>query len=573
MSGESNQTSQQVNSNQPQDPLMHMFSEILDFRTNSSATTPPLQEKEKAVAGGLYNTYKRATQRFKDGLAELVPDELFAHDRVQTMMDAVDYIVEHQIMIPFIVVEDCRSALQFRKKYSKQMNGGGDEGHEYFILILNYCFRSLKPLVHRATKTVEHVKENAKRFHFTDLELSDSEEETEQDEDAATQRQPERPAEPTQEFTIDDLIKGSDRLQACIFLDSVDSAMKAVSSAYSTLKANMRLINVQGSEEASQLMKDVMEAAVVTNFCIREVQLMEDELQTDHPHFSTFYRVLGSVFLVGSIEELAVCLRACGKSVPKTELTAFIGDVVEGCFRNQETDPCNRIDELVSDFCLKWSVPRDQVATVVDSCMRLVHDEMGLVHVDIKLDKLVDDEDQNVSAELQKLETVTQNWMQDKSYIGGNRNILNTQKHLQGLSNLLILEDKKPGFVGVDWHEEKHLASKIQGDMDHLLMAGILPELLASCWIGPLSLELPRKGELLPIFELLCEYIADPTKPVPLSLTFSMHAILTSIFELQGNNDVTFIAEATMVCTFKFHSSLAKQSNHLTLVIFSLARP
>jgi hypothetical protein len=138
------------------------------------------------------------------------------------MMDAVDYMVEHPIMIPFVVLEDCRSSLQFRKKNSKKMNGGGNEGHENFILMLNYCFRSLKPLVHRPTRTATDSNGNAKQFHFTDLELSGSEEETEeeQDEDAATQRKPKRPVEPTVDFTMDDLIKGSDRLRACVLLDS-----------------------------------------------------------------------------------------------------------------------------------------------------------------------------------------------------------------------------------------------------------------------------------------------------------------------------------------------------------------
>jgi hypothetical protein len=525
-----------------------------------SANSLPRQEGgEDKLAGGLYGVYKRATQRFKDGLAALVPAEIFAEDRVQTIMDAVDYIMEQNIAISSLLLEDCRISLSFRKKYSKRMDDGGDEGHEYFILVLNYCYQSLKPLVPKITQAA--AKENARQFHFTDLDLSDSEEEEEKEggdgdstlpittvtpkpEQATTIRKPKRPNQPSHDFTFDDLIKGSDRLQACAFLDSVDIAMETVVKAYRTLKLNMRHYKIEDPYKASLLMEDVMEAAVTTNFCIRQVQLMEEELKVDHPHLSSFYRVLGCVSLVHCILEFNNYVRDWGKSVPKTEMTAFIGDVVECGFRDpQPSDPQHRLTRLIRDFCRKWTLPREKVTEIMDGVLLFVHTE-------VQINNVV--QPPEVAAKLRELGLTPHRWLQHKQFIGGDRNILNTQRLVQGLSTLLTNYhhpklEVKAGSFGRRWEERYCLAKKIQGDMDQLLMGDILPELLASCRRGALSSEVPRMDELLPLFKLLRQYIDKPSKPVPLSLTFGVHSILASIFELQGRNDVTWLAIATKV--------------------------
>jgi hypothetical protein len=461
------------------------------------------------------------------------------------MMDAVDYVVEQQIPIPSVLLEDCRISLQFRKKYSKKLDGGGDEGHEFLILILNYCFQSLKPLVPQVTRKADKIK--ATQFHFTDLELSDSEEEEAKEEEdiiSAKVRKPERPKEPTHDFTFDDLIKGTEYLQACAFLDSVNRAMEAISHAYQTLKLKMRALNVRHPGEALHLAEDVMEAAVTTNFCIRQVQSMEKELELDHPHLSSFYRVLGCVFLAQHIDDLNTRVQEWGRNVPKTDMTAFIGDLVECGFRNP-SDPQNCVCKLVRNFCRKWSLPQGDVSKIAEA-------SVFVVHIEIQTDAEV--QPPHVVAEIEELGLNVHSWMQHETFIGGDRNILNSQRLLQGLSNVLMTSPQtkfapKPGSFGIPWDEGRYLAKKIQGDMDQLLMADILPELLASCQHGLLSTEILGKDELLPFFKLLCLYIANPAKPVSLALTFGVHAILTSIFELQGHNDIFFITLATKVWT------------------------
>jgi hypothetical protein len=324
--------------------------------------------------------------------------------------------------------------------------------------------------------------------------------------------------------------------------------MASIAHSYRNLKLNMRRLDFQGQRhpEAFELMEDVMESAVLTSFCIRQVQLMEEELKVDHPHLSTFYRVLACVYFVYYVEGLNNIARAKGKYVPKTDMTAFIGDVVESGFRNPKGDPYNHLDELVREFCQTWSLPDDEVADLADAIV-------FMVQVEVRLDSLKVPQDLLDSLEV-LTKTKTRVLMQGRPFIGGDRNISNTQRLLQFLSAFLVTKppDAKwicmPDHIGIPWHEQHAPATKIQGDMDQLLMEDILPELLASCQLGRLSKKIPQMDFMFPLFKLIRHYLANPSKPVSLSLSFGLHAILTSIFELQGDNDVNFIAAAMKVC-------------------------
>jgi hypothetical protein len=75
------------------------------------------------------------------------PAKIFTHDWAQTIMDAVDFIVEQQIPIPLVLLKIAKFPYNFERNIHKKLDGGGDEGHKFLILILNYCFQSLKPLI------------------------------------------------------------------------------------------------------------------------------------------------------------------------------------------------------------------------------------------------------------------------------------------------------------------------------------------------------------------------------------------------------------------------------------------
>ena len=92
----------------------------------------------------IYYVYKAATTRFKDQLANLIPAKTFNLDYVKSFLDAADYIKENDISIDDSILQNLRLAISVRKKYAQNLVDGGDEGHSYFLLVLNYCLRVLR---------------------------------------------------------------------------------------------------------------------------------------------------------------------------------------------------------------------------------------------------------------------------------------------------------------------------------------------------------------------------------------------------------------------------------------------
>lgn len=519
--------------------------------TNPILSDSPIPQVSFGTDGnrkGLYGVYKRATQRFKEGLVAMVPGHIFAVDGVQALMDAVDFLVEKQKRIDSALLADCRTSLQFRKRHSKTFEGGGDKGHGYFILVLNYCYLSLKKLVtkHSSQQSEDgatDVKDT--QFRFTDLHVDSDSDEEETDhsgnnEDATTKRL-ERPTGPEEEFTIEDLIDSTDRFKACIFLSEVENVMGMVSGTYETTKANM----VACKKDATFFMGCLVTTGVVTNFAIHEVMLLEAELKVECPHLDTFYRIIACVFLTDKIDDLSSLIKGYGKSVSRSELIAFIGDAVEQVFR-YPSSASHYITPLVELFSKKWRLPLDEVTNLIKVVQLHVCSESFPTF-------LLDDE---LVETFKSLGLTLHFWMNDIPNIGGGQSIINTQSLLQMLASRLMTGGVRKlhvpeKFYGDLWDEEKLLARDIRGDMDQLLMADILPELLFSCQYGALSKPKDeynaRFKELLPLFVLLADFVSNPAKPVPLSLTFGIHAILTSIFKLQGNNDVDAIANFSKV--------------------------
>lgn len=506
---------------------------------SSNTRTKPSSNEDRTGGRGLYGVYKRATQRFKEGLMNLVPSEIFAKDRVQTIMDAVDYLVSHQQKIDPQVLDDCRVSLQFRQSYSKYFEDGGDEGHGYFILVLGYCYHSLKPLVPQIKKRAVSAKATEKRFRFTDLDVDSDGEEEEEDkvEDDDSSSTPVRPPEPDVEFTIDDLVESTDRCQACLFLYNVEKCMKVVADQFSEVKKKACFLRDKGIDDPSMLVGPIITAAAATNFCIRQVQIMDEELKFNLPHLSTFYRVLACVSFKSGIDHFEVLLKRLGKKIPRFEVTSFAGDVVELAYRLPE-GMMDRLDVVVRDFCQKWLLPFTDVKDLAGGI--LIH---AMLETRPKVAQPLAEKYPEMPASYE--------WMSNVTFIGGDRSILNTQSLIQQTAKMFEsyppILFAFPGAYGTQWDEQKCPAQKIRGDMDQMLMEDIVPELMYSSLIGHLCHDIPRIDELLPFVKLLKDYVSNPTKPVPLALAFGFHAILTSIFELQGDDDVATIAKAAKV--------------------------
>lgn len=482
---------------------------------------------ENSTAGkGLYGIYKRATQRFKEGLMDLVPSEIFARDRVQTLMDAVDYIVDQQQKIDPQLLKDCRISMQFRKKFSKQFADGGDEGHDYFVLVLGYCFQSLRQLAPDIKE--ERDQKNSKRFSFADLDV-DSDEEDEDVDDYESPTPPVRPQEPDVEYTLDDLVESSDRCQAILFLYNVEKCMMTISNLFTGIKKMTCCLRDYSVDDPSYVVGPLLRVAAATNFTIRHVQIMEEELEANFPHLSTVYRVLASIFCYHKIDEFMTFLKGIGKVIPRSEVTGFVGDIIEQAFR----PPMQEFENVVSDFAGQWSLPYDEVEKRAQGVVVKTLFEIQPF--------------QNIVPRAFPYTQPPHQWLRPFKYIGGDRSILNTQVHVQHVLRI-------PKLYGLDcvfgplWDEQNFLAEKIHGDMDELLMKEILPDLLYTCAAGSLSRNVPWTDELLPLVKMVKDFLDKPTKPIPLALTFGIHAILTSIFVLQGDGDVTTVANVAKVC-------------------------
>jgi hypothetical protein len=113
---------------------------------------------------------------------------------------------------------------------------------------------------------------------------------------------------------------------------------------------------------------------------------------------------------------------------------------------------------------------------------------------------------------------------------------VHTIRLLQSLSNVIkerngVMITSK-GLFGAEWDKCRKPTGQIQQEMDRLLMGEILPALISICYGSILSkITFPYEHELI------CQiktYVKFPDRPVSWSLAFSVHSIMTSIFEVQG---------------------------------------
>lgn len=178
------------------------------------------------------------------------------------------------------------------------------------------------------TQHTHEKKPNSNRFEFlADSDDEDDDEDEESVETIITEDMVKKrtipivtpPEEPEEEYSIEeDLIKGSDRFQACAFLESIEQHMHLVETHYKLLKTVMQAhsgsdyYKDMNSEEDKDLhthqtsshLQLLLECAAVTNMAIESVQSMEAALAADRPHLSTFYNVIAVVFLTNFIAEI-----------------------------------------------------------------------------------------------------------------------------------------------------------------------------------------------------------------------------------------------------------------------------
>ena len=155
-------------------------------------------------------------------------------------------------------------------------------------------------------------------------------------------------------------------------------------------------------------------------------------------------------------------------------------------------------------------------------------------------------------------------WFQQHKFIGGDRCILNTQNIVQKLMGLIQDKTKligRPGYWGPTFDEDTDPALSIRGGLDEAFAGYIMPELIEICKNAPFEC-LPGREHLLTVLDLLHNHIrGDRTSPVPIALTFGLHAMLTSIFVIQGDGHMSHLAAIAKQSYNKLFSQLDELSD------------
>jgi hypothetical protein len=212
----------------------------------------------------------------------------------------------------------------------------------------------------------------------------------------------------------------------------------------------------------------------------------------------------------------------------------FAAKIVESCFHNRGD---KMLPGIVKKFVRTSGLP-----------LREVEKQARGIHMIVSLEtQLAFEEPMNASLNrnFAKLGMHPHMWLRQSGYIGGGACILNTQNIAQKLMDSMEDGKKpvaKPGFWGPEFDENSNPAKSIRGGLDEAFAASILPELMGICQRTPFSC-LPERAQLLTVLDLLYHHVkGDRTSPIPVALTFGLHAMLTSVMVLQGNGDLVRIA-------------------------------
>jgi hypothetical protein len=540
-----------------------------------------------------YERYKKCTAAVRDWLES----HRFRVDKVRDLQRAADEIFERSlayylksssssadddnkeailpIVVPREVMNNLTECIDLREQVSKVYNNvagdeaGPDKGHWFMIETLKYCRRLLafsRNVVRVAvadssgssSPPAETNDEIGGRFNALLLEVDeDEQEEWEIDmESIRTQEQHvsvaiKAPPEPDHEYTIDDLINGDDRFQACSFIATMDNLMSFVEQHYALLKQVMRG-EAGHLHDTSSYVQLMLECTVVANMATESVSVMETALAANHPHLSSFYAVLALVFLYPIIADIEKEIGQCVRNNHPNVAKCFAGDIVECCFRNKG-DPA-KVHSIVMQFA---KVAKIRLSVAQEFAKGIQFSTSLEIQLACEEEKNV----QNLSM-MKAFGYEPHVWLERFPSLGGDQSFLNTQKMVQHVMDIVEPTTKlvpKPGCFGTMWNESSRPASRIRGEMDQVFAGDILPELIEWAKHQPISV-LPNRQELIPVLDILSRHVKNRKIPVPASLTFGLQTILVSFFLLQGDGDVSRLAASSRQSFNKLFEQLLEDS-------------
>ena len=550
----------------PHDPPLHIASP-------TGECTPESNDK-KAGLSTTYDRYKQATQRFKNALEQMAPS-IFVTNKtgVQSWLDAVDYLHtqwQQQDADSTLVnldnvnlkqaMIDLKAAISVRELVAKAFFQGGDEGHSYFVEVLKYCRVVLKPIVKQSFSSSEEPKPSRKkdlspiRNRFgafsTEHVLDDSDT---IDMTPLSSSPPLRPVPPANmKLSFKDLTDGDDRFCASVLLLSIEEMMQSISNIYRTMKQAWRN-HFDTNIPSDTFVADLMEAATYVNFAIQQVLVMEEELSANYPYLNTVYRMMTFLELPDAIKHFTDYVLPMVSDrdsfLASHDSVALIGDVIESRFRSPDDDK-SRIEPITALFCSKWKL---EVASLSQYIFAW--------DLRSRIESLLIDE-----LSLDGYHSVKRTWLVSFKNIGRrDHSMVNTIHLLQCLGadmeNIAKGQPSDLKSFALEWDERRKTPTIVFGHTDSLMLSAV-SQVLNACKTGMLSTTLPRELDLLTFFTVLKCFTASPEKAIPWSLAFAVHALRTSLSEMQGDDDMEKLGKMAKASFDKYFGQINSMIAH-----------
>jgi len=515
------------------DPSALLQGEIPDFGTIHPIT--------KRNYSSIYSCYKSATHRFLQYMRDNVPKDLIDGDTsVNFLLTAADWMSSQSHVLDPSIMRDLKLCIRMRNRVAKSMFSGGDDGHKYFLQVLVYCWTVLRilPTAEKkieidAVQDEEEIVEDENRF--APLLNGEEEEEDEEDTDCFPLKvsRPEPKANPV---TFEELLASDDRNDAILFLLSLDELMEFSAGQQSVMARNIRNDNSQGRKDTTMI-STLMEATIAANFSIQAVQKMEMELQIQHEHLTTPCRLLACLEFPEITAQVSSIVGERGaKQCDRSEIIAFLGDSMECSFINP-SDEWNRKDSIVGDFCRKYEIDDTGSAQIEELFQVLT--QFTIMELPMKAEDTT-----SLNQFRAALESGTgkphksHSWLPQMDFVGGDRSIHRTVRLMQLFAGAMDRSFSQGMTIHPD-PANKGMFGKLTdrpskfSDMDELLMSHLLPSWANFCRYGIIGkVKLPRISELSPLYVQLKSFADNPRRSVSWSCAFSVHAVLTGIFEV-----------------------------------------
>ena len=540
-----------------------------------------------AESGGYYAVYKEATLRFHNWMSQEACSN-FKMSAVNDYVIGVQHILDHNnsiyltanesedlIVTPREIMASLTLSIRLRDKVTVKLFGsqdGGDLGHQYIIDVLKYCQIALR-FANRIAVAVAVIKskdddekvEKAIGGRFNALTLDDDdgddeEEDVDWDDVDCDIKKGNLPkydgVEVQEEISIEQvLLKGDDRFQASGLLFAMNELMGIMLQKYGHLKNYMR---GNTDHQSSSCMQLLMECAAAANLATESIHRAEIELALEHPHVSSSYHVLALVFCTDFAAEIIAHIDKTKLEKDPHMALQFIAEILECSFT--KTAGHEQMPSIVRRFIKKSGLEPQYVIKTAAGIYVAISFET-LRDAETRINYGVDN-----AADVNLAGMKPHRWLSQCKNIGGDCCILNTLKITQVFLGCLkdntMPVGRPDGVWGLKFDENSSPARRIRGDLDDPFVCIVLTEIMHRCCEHKPFVDLLHGPQLLTVLDLFQRQIeGNPTKPVPMALTFGLHAMLMSILVLQGDGDLARVATYAKQSYNKFFEQLQTVSD------------